>query len=181
MKLNAYSFVGNRPANFTITLMLASLALLVSSILLLFHSYNVQDDITANEKRLEILQEKNSNFDIESLPKKEDLINIKLRSNKARKLSVLTSNHLLKTLYVIENNIPNETSISRLNSRRDTGFVEIISEAKNNKSLNIFLKSLEKEPYFEKVLLKQQGKRTSNKSKLEQYIIHLHVSQGDLE
>lgn len=179
MKLNAYSFVGNRPANLAITLMMVSMILFVSSILLFFHSSNVQDSITTNEKRLKILQEKNSSFDINSIPKKEDLIDVKRRSNKARKLLTQTSNHLSKTLNVIEKNIPNETSISRLNFRRDTGFVEIISEATNSKNLNIFLESLEKEPYFEKVLLKQQGKRTFNKSKLEQYTIHLHASQED--
>lgn len=177
MKLKAYSKIGNQPTFLAFSLIFIGTLFTFSSSILLHQTNYIKDEIAISSKRHKHLQEKNAKLDEASLPSLEDINNILRRVKDAHKLSSLTSKQLLESISVIEQNTPADVSISRFNYRKDTSFIEIVSEAANKMQLNIFLEKLEALPFFKQVLLKKQGKYKSNNDDLEQYTIHLYMIQ----
>lgn len=177
MTATVYTPLKKGPAHLAAVMVIAISVFTISGLFFYMQQQQLQKEIKSVQNRLIDLKKRSQEFVIADLPDRKTLLDIKSRTTEIRKLWQQTSNwQLLTTLAKLEQHLPDNATVTRLDFRRDTGFIELVTEAQGNAALNDFLKALEDDSHFLKVLLKKQAHRTSNKTTFDQYIIHLRIS-----
>jgi len=135
---------------------------------------SIRQSLPQLEKRLSNLKTLQKNDSIKyNAPSHEELLQLKARIDKLKKISGSFGQSSVDLLYTLESILPGPAYLLSINNKRQTGKTVIVAEAPDAEVLTRFLDRLEKTPQFKEVLLAKQTQRKSRGRPSVQYEIHI--------